>query len=76
MVMPTSTEDVQKIAKVFSENECTFGMRSGAHSAWAGSNGVKEGVTVDFCKLLAKHPLCMLFITYTMMDSLHKRHRV
>ncbi|KAH8891151.1 FAD-binding domain-containing protein [Thozetella sp. PMI_491] len=26
-------------------------MRSGAHSAWKGANGVKEGITVDFAYL-------------------------
>ncbi|KAJ4328584.1 hypothetical protein N0V84_000943 [Fusarium piperis] len=25
-----------------------FGMRSGAHSAWAGANSIADGVTVDF----------------------------
>jgi FAD/FMN-containing dehydrogenase len=48
MALPTSTEDVSEIAKVLHEHECTFGMRSGAHSAWKGSNGVDDGVTVDF----------------------------
>lgn len=48
MVLPQSTQDVSEIAKVFNEHKCTFGMRSGAHSAFEGSNGVKDGVTVDF----------------------------
>ncbi|KAI9150598.1 FAD-dependent monooxygenase CTB5 [Paramyrothecium foliicola] len=48
MVLPQSTSDVSSIAKVFYKNGCTFGIRSAAHSAWKGSNGVKDGVTVDF----------------------------
>lgn len=48
MVLPQSTQDVSEITKVFAEHKCPFGMRSGAHSAFEGSNGVKDGVTVDF----------------------------
>ncbi|KAM5349465.1 hypothetical protein ACJ41O_005970 [Fusarium nematophilum] len=48
MVLPESTKDVSKVAKVISKNSCPFGMRSGAHSAWKGSNGVQDGVTIDF----------------------------
>lgn len=50
MVLPTSTSDVSEVAKVISTQQCPFGMRSGAHSAFAGSNGVKDGITVDFGK--------------------------
>ncbi|KAF6830031.1 FAD binding domain-containing protein [Colletotrichum musicola] len=48
MVLPTSTEDVSRIAKIVSRHQCPFGIRSGAHSAWKGSNGVEDGITVDF----------------------------
>ncbi|KAK7402584.1 hypothetical protein QQX98_011655 [Neonectria punicea] len=48
MVLPESTDDVSRMAKVISKEQCPFGMRSGAHSAWKGSNGVEKGVTVDF----------------------------
>jgi hypothetical protein len=48
MAMPTSTEDVAAIASIISARQCLFGMRSGAHAAWEGSNSVAEGVTVDF----------------------------
>ncbi|KAH7375353.1 hypothetical protein B0T11DRAFT_8593 [Plectosphaerella cucumerina] len=48
MVFPESAEDVSKIVKVFNEHSCPFGMRSGGHSAYKGSNGIKDGVTVDF----------------------------
>jgi FAD/FMN-containing dehydrogenase len=50
MVFPESTEDVSALTKVLSKKGCPFGMRSGAHSAWKGSNGIKDGVTVDFGK--------------------------
>ncbi|KAF7556854.1 hypothetical protein G7Z17_g1096 [Cylindrodendrum hubeiense] len=48
MVLPESTKDVSSIAKVISNKQCPFGMRSGAHSAWKGSNGIEKGVTIDF----------------------------
>lgn len=51
MVLPKSTADVSVIAKIISEYQCPFGIRSGAHSAFKGSNGVKDGVTVDFGEL-------------------------
>lgn len=54
MVLPTSTEDVSAIAKVISTKECPFGIRSGAHSAFKGSNGVADGITVDFCTYMSK----------------------
>ncbi|KAK1975617.1 FAD binding domain-containing protein [Colletotrichum cereale] len=48
MVLPESTSDVSKIATIIDRNHCPFGIRSGAHSAFEGSNGIKNGVTVDF----------------------------
>lgn len=48
MVMPQSTEDVQATVKILTKNQCPFGIKAGAHSAWKGSNGIAEGVTVDF----------------------------
>ncbi|KAH7255039.1 hypothetical protein B0J15DRAFT_595342 [Fusarium solani] len=48
MVLPETTQDVSKIAKVISSKKCPFGIRSGAHSAWKGSNGVENGITIDF----------------------------
>ncbi|KFA48259.1 hypothetical protein S40293_07377 [Stachybotrys chartarum IBT 40293] len=53
MVMPTSTEDVALIASIFSQHDCTFGMRGCSHSAWKGANGVRDGVTIDFSYLNA-----------------------
>lgn len=52
MVFPESPEDVSEIVKSLTANSCPFGMRSGAHSAFQGSNGIKDGVTVDFGKIL------------------------
>ncbi|KAH7362471.1 FAD binding domain-containing protein [Plectosphaerella cucumerina] len=48
MVVPGSTEEVSTIVKIFNKYQCPFGMRSGAHSAFKGSNGIEDGVTVDF----------------------------
>ncbi|KAF9877490.1 FAD binding domain-containing protein [Colletotrichum karsti] len=48
MVLPTSTSDVSNIAKIISKHQCPFGMRSGAHSAWKGSNAAENGITIDF----------------------------
>lgn len=50
MVFPESSQDVSTIIKTLGDNECPFGMRSGAHSAFKGSNGIDDGVTVDFGK--------------------------
>ncbi|KAI0127580.1 FAD binding domain-containing protein [Xylariales sp. AK1849] len=47
MVLPASTADVSKVAQVITKYQCPFGMRSGAHSAFKGSNGVENGITVD-----------------------------
>lgn len=56
MVMPENVEDVSRIAKVISGRKCPFGIRSGAHSAWKGANGVQKGVTVDFGTLSSQWP--------------------
>ncbi|KAF5657586.1 FAD binding domain-containing protein [Fusarium heterosporum] len=48
IVLPTNTQDVSAIARVLSENECRFGVRSGAHSVYRGTSSVEDGITVDF----------------------------
>ncbi|KAF7502813.1 hypothetical protein GJ744_005026 [Endocarpon pusillum] len=48
MVLPESTEDVSSVARTIFQEECPFGIRSGAHSAFKGANGIKEGITIDF----------------------------
>lgn len=47
MVVPENTKDVSKVMKVLSKHDCPFGMRSGAHAAFKGSNSIKDGVTID-----------------------------
>lgn len=48
MVLPQTAEDVARTIQIISARRCPFGMRSGAHSAFSGSNGLKDGITVDF----------------------------
>ncbi|KAK1659834.1 FAD binding domain-containing protein [Colletotrichum godetiae] len=48
MVLPQTAEDVARTIQIISARRCHFGMRSGAHSAFRGSNGLKDGITVDF----------------------------
>ncbi|KFY08813.1 hypothetical protein V492_05891 [Pseudogymnoascus sp. VKM F-4246] len=48
MVLPQSTGDVQATVKILTKNQCPFGIKAGAHSAFKGSSGIAEGVTVDF----------------------------
>ncbi|RFU35316.1 hypothetical protein B7463_g1023, partial [Scytalidium lignicola] len=48
MVLPVSTVDVQATVKILTKEQCPFGIRAGGHSAWKGSNGIADGVTVDF----------------------------
>ncbi|XEV04176.1 hypothetical protein FSHL1_009463 [Fusarium sambucinum] len=48
MVLPTTAEDVSKIMKVITKNQCQFGIRGGGHGNFALSNSVDEGITVDF----------------------------
>ncbi|KAH8800465.1 FAD-binding, type 2 [Xylogone sp. PMI_703] len=48
MVLPESTADVQATVKILVKEQCPFGIKAGGHSAWEGSSGIAEGVTVDF----------------------------
>lgn len=48
ILLPETTEDVSRIMDVISKNFCSFGIRSGGHSAFRGSNSVDDGVTIDF----------------------------
>ncbi|KAK2666767.1 FAD-binding, type PCMH, subdomain 2 [Fusarium oxysporum f. sp. vasinfectum] len=65
MVMPESTQDVSWVAKVVSKHSCPFGIRSGAHSAFRGANGVKDGITIDFGHMNA-----------TVYDAKHKLAKI
>lgn len=58
MVLPRSTSDVQALAEIISKYSCPFGIKAGAHSAWKGSNGIENGVTVDLGRSLGGlHPI-------------------
>ncbi|KAK7932015.1 nicotine oxidase [Apiospora marii] len=48
MVMPANTEEASEVIKILAKNECPFGIRGGGHGADAYSNGIDEGVTIDF----------------------------
>ena len=48
MVLPESTADVQATVKIMTKDQCPFGIKAGGHSAWKGSNGIANGITVDF----------------------------
>lgn len=65
MILPHNTQDVSRIAKIISKHQCPFGIRSGAHSAFKGSNGVKDGITVDFGKQLSCVSDHITFVTNT-----------
>jgi hypothetical protein len=42
---------VQATVKILTKDQCPFGIKAGGHSAWKGSNGIANGVTVDFAYL-------------------------
>jgi FAD/FMN-containing dehydrogenase len=48
MVQPSTAEDVSITIKTLVAGECPFGIRGGGHGAHALSNGVKDGITIDF----------------------------
>ena len=48
VVQPSSAQDVSTIIRILGANDCAFGVCGGGHSSFAGSNSVKEGVTIDF----------------------------
>jgi len=48
MVLPSDAEDVSKIMKVITKNQCKFGIRGGGHGNFELSNSVNEGITIDF----------------------------
>ncbi|KAI8212055.1 Bifunctional solanapyrone synthase [Colletotrichum sp. SAR 10_76] len=48
IAQPSTAEDVSAIIKTLVANDCTFGVRGGGHGAFAGSNSVEDGVTIDF----------------------------
>lgn len=48
MVLPRTPEDVSKIMKVITKNQCKFGVRGGGHGNFALSNSIEDGITIDF----------------------------
>lgn len=48
MVLPSTAEDVSTIIKTVVAGNCPFGIKGGGHGAFAGSNSVEHGVTIDF----------------------------
>ena len=73
MALPENTEDVQVIARVLTEHQCPFGIKAGGHSAWKGSSGIQDGVTIDFGKSCA---CTTRERTYTHIIRLHEFHDV
>lgn len=47
IVQPRSTEETASAVDIIVRTNGTFAVRSGGHTQWAGSNDVKDGVTVD-----------------------------
>ncbi|KAG4432551.1 hypothetical protein IFR05_011963 [Cadophora sp. M221] len=47
MVLPETASEVSSVVNALTTNDCPFGIRSGAHAIWAGSNAIKDGVTID-----------------------------
>ncbi|RKL09813.1 hypothetical protein BFJ68_g8951 [Fusarium oxysporum] len=48
MVLPKTPDDVSKVMKVITKNQCKFGIRGGGHGNFKLSNSVEEGITIDF----------------------------
>lgn len=47
-VLPRSSEETASIIREISRYQCPFGIVSGGHSDFAGSNSIEAGVTIDF----------------------------
>ncbi|KAL6152868.1 hypothetical protein ACJQWK_11479 [Exserohilum turcicum] len=48
IVQPVSTQEVATAVKTLGANTgCSFAVRSGGHTTWAGSNNINNGVTLD-----------------------------
>ncbi|KAK9420126.1 putative FAD-binding PCMH-type domain-containing protein [Seiridium unicorne] len=58
IVSPQSTEDVAATVKwlVTNGRNCTFAVRSGGHTGWAGASNVADGVVIDLRALDAVEP--------------------
>lgn len=51
-VSPTNVDDVSRIVKIATENQCEFAVRSGGHMSWPGASNIgPSGFTIDMRKL-------------------------
>ncbi|KAI1087102.1 hypothetical protein F5B19DRAFT_497707 [Rostrohypoxylon terebratum] len=53
IVSPASTADVSAAVATLSHGNCSFAIRSGGHSTWAGDANIVGGVTIDLQSLNA-----------------------
>jgi len=51
IIQPRSTNDVSRIVKVLAKADSLIALRSGGHTQWAGSNNVRNGVTIDLGRM-------------------------
>ncbi|KAH6642672.1 hypothetical protein C7974DRAFT_420933 [Boeremia exigua] len=51
IVQPCTTDEVSRIVKVLAKANYPVALRSGGHTQWAGSNDVKNGVTIDLGRM-------------------------
>lgn len=47
IITPFSTADVSRAVNTLTRSNCTFAIRSGGHSTWAGDANIVSGVTID-----------------------------
>ncbi|KAI9796419.1 MAG: hypothetical protein M1833_006191 [Piccolia ochrophora] len=47
IVTPASSDEVSDVVKALVKSKCQFAIKSGGHAPVAGSNNIKDGVTVD-----------------------------
>ena len=45
--MPSSTQDISKAVKLFSDNSCTFAIKGQGHSSLPGAANIDNGVTIN-----------------------------
>jgi hypothetical protein len=48
IVLPASVQQTVAAIEIIDRVKCPFGIRSGGHGTFAGSNNVNDGVTIDF----------------------------
>ncbi|KAI0124989.1 hypothetical protein BJ170DRAFT_696539 [Xylariales sp. AK1849] len=55
IVSPISAADVSKSVATLTRSNCSFAIRSGGHSTWAGDANIANGVTIDLQGLNTVH---------------------